>query len=333
MLKSGMKWMFLIIGTTIGAGYASGRELWEFFGPGSEIAIILFVICFSIATFAIMNISFRRQTTDYRPVLEEIVGKRFVVFYDGMIFLYLYTTTVVMLAGSGATGQVYHLPYGFGVIFLAIVLIMLFYNGIHNTLMINLVLIPILIIALVYVLILFSIDEQISFLSQWTYQDNWLAAFPFTALNIFPLIAVLGAIGQHIQSEGEIWLASLGSALILGIISYLYNNSLIHISHELNFNEIPLFVILKRYSISMNISMSILLWFAILTTAAAGMIGIVSRIRRHTSLETGVIVSLALCTIIPMTAIGFGPLIHYTYPVYGILNLYVLTRLLFYRST
>ena len=32
MWINGLKWMFLIIGTMIGAGYASGRELWEFFG-------------------------------------------------------------------------------------------------------------------------------------------------------------------------------------------------------------------------------------------------------------------------------------------------------------
>lgn len=330
MIRAGMKWMFLIIGTTIGAGYASGRELWEFFGPESELAIILFAICFFIATFTIMIISFNKQTSDYRPVLEEIVGKRLVIFYDGMIFFYLYTTTVVMLAGSGVTGQVFDLPYSIGIIFLTIVLIMLFYKGIHHTLMINFILIPILIIALVYVLILFSIDEQIPFLPFWTNQSNWLQAFPFTALNMIPLIAVLGAIGQQIGSKGEIWLASLGSALILGSISYLYNNNLIHIAHELTLNDIPLFMMLQKYSMSLNILMSLLLWFAILTTAAAGMIGIISRIRRHTSLETGVIVSLTLCTMIPMTAIGFGALIHYTYPVYGILNLYVLTRLLFY---
>ena len=59
MIRTGMKWMFLIIGTTIGAGYASGRELWEFFGPESELAIVLFAICFFIATFTIMKISFQ----------------------------------------------------------------------------------------------------------------------------------------------------------------------------------------------------------------------------------------------------------------------------------
>ncbi len=31
MWGNGLKWMFLIVGTIMGAGYASGRELWEFF--------------------------------------------------------------------------------------------------------------------------------------------------------------------------------------------------------------------------------------------------------------------------------------------------------------
>lgn len=46
MWLSGLKWMFLIIGTMIGAGYASGRELWEFFGNESTFAILLFAVLF-----------------------------------------------------------------------------------------------------------------------------------------------------------------------------------------------------------------------------------------------------------------------------------------------
>ena len=90
-----------------------------------------------------------------------------------------------MLAGSGVTGQVFRLPYWIGIIFLTIVLIMLFYKGIHHTLMINFVLIPILIIALVYVLILFSIDEQIPFLPLWTNQSNWLASFSIYSIKYY----------------------------------------------------------------------------------------------------------------------------------------------------
>ena len=57
MWKSGLKWMFLIMGTTIGAGYASGRELWQFFGDQSGLAILIFTFMFSLCVYVIMKIS------------------------------------------------------------------------------------------------------------------------------------------------------------------------------------------------------------------------------------------------------------------------------------
>src|SRR5699024_11486975 len=79
-------------------------------------------------------------------------------------------------------------------------------------------------------------------------------------LNILPLIAVLGAIGHQVSSIREIWIACIGSGAILGILSYIYNNSLIQIADELLVYEIPLFAILKDYPIEMLIFMSVLLW-------------------------------------------------------------------------
>src|SRR5690625_6364229 len=96
-------------------------------------------------------------------------------------------------------------------------------------------------------------------------QRNWVAAFPFTALNILPLIAVLGAIGNKVESRKEIWTGCVGSGAILGVVSYIYNNSLIQIADELLLYEIPLFAILKDYPFIMLIFLSILLWFAIFT--------------------------------------------------------------------
>lgn len=100
MWSSGFKWMFLIIGTTIGAGYASGRELWQFFGHESGLAIALFACLFAISCIVVMQVSYQKQSKDYLPVLRVIVGKRLTKIYDVMIFLYLFTTTVVMLAGK-----------------------------------------------------------------------------------------------------------------------------------------------------------------------------------------------------------------------------------------
>lgn len=330
MVKASLKWMFLIIGTTIGAGYASGRELWQFFGHESGLAIVLFVLFFTTSCIVIMKLSFQRQSTDYVLVLRDIVGQRLAGVYDVMIFLYLITTTVVMIAGSGATGQAFNISYWWGIIVIVITLIILFSKDINGVLSINQFLIPILIFGLLYVLLLFTYDEKLALFSHWHEQRNWTAAFPFTALNILPLIAVLGAIGHKVKTEREIWIACLGSGIILGIISYIYNNSLIQIADEIVVYEIPLFAILKNYSLKMIIFMTIVLWFAIFTTAAANTLGIVTRLQNWFNQPLWILASVTLILLVPLTFIGFSTLISYIYPAYGILNLYVLTRLLLY---
>ncbi|MEN1966542.1 hypothetical protein WMZ97_00570 [Lentibacillus sp. N15] len=330
MIRAGLKWMFLIIGTTIGAGYASGRELWQFFGHESGLAIVLFALFFSISVYVILTLSYRRQSTDYVPILRDIVGRKFSGFYDVMIFLYLFTTTVVMIAGSGATGQAFNFSYWWGVIFIVITLVLLFSKDISGLLSINQLVLPLLLGGLVYVLLLFTHDQELTLFSHWHEQRNWTAAFPFTALNILPLIAVLGAIGNKIRSKGEIWVASIGCGVILGSISYIYNNSLIQIADELLLYEIPLFAILKHYSFGMLIFMSVLLWFAIFTTAASGVMGLVTRLQHYIHVPLWLLVLLLLIIMVPLTTLGFSNLITYVYPFYGVLNLYVLTRLLLF---
>ncbi|WP_217588440.1 YkvI family membrane protein [Lentibacillus saliphilus] len=330
MMRGGLSWMFLIIGTTIGAGYASGQELWQFFGHESGLAILMFAVFFSMCCVVIMKISYRLKSTQYLPVLRIVVGERMTRIYDVMIFIYLFTTTVVMIAGSGATAQAFNYSYWWGIGLIITALVVLFLNDINGLIAMNRYILPLLLGGLLYVLLRFTYDQELFLLSHWHEQSNWMAAFPFTALNILPLIAVLGAIGSKIGSPKEIWIAGVGSGLTLGTISFIYNNSLIQISEELLLYEIPLFAILKHYPFQMLIFMSVLLWFAIFTTAASGMLGLVTRIGHRIQLPLWLLVACLVLAMIPLTTLGFSTLISFIYPVYGILNLYVLTRLLLY---
>lgn len=330
MIRASVKWLLLITGTIIGAGYASGRELWQFFGHESGLAIIIFMMIFSVACAVIMYISYQKQSESYNPVLIQIMGLKFGKIYDVLIFLYLFTTTIVMIAGSGATAQTFSIPFTIGVVITVLLLIAVFLKGVNGILVLNQLIIPILIIGLLFVLFYFTFDEKINLL-YFGSQENWIAAFPFTALNILPIIAVVGAIGNKIKTKGEIWIASIGSGVILGLISYVYNHSLIHVSDDLIYYEIPLFAILNGYSMKFIILMSIILWLAIFTTAVSGMLGLVSRLHRVIQKKPmWMIVSGLLILMFPLSFFGFSTLIKYLYPLYGFLNLYLLVRLLFY---
>ncbi|PYZ96246.1 hypothetical protein CR205_18000 [Alteribacter lacisalsi] len=330
MWLAGFKWMFLIIGTIIGAGYASGRELWEFFGSESGLAIVLFAILFFICCNVLMTISYEQKSGHYLPVLRELMGRRLTGLYDGMIILYLFSVTVIMIAGGGATLEVLHIPYWYGVLIISGLLVMLFIWGISGMTSMNAVIIPVLIVFLVGTLITFQWTTGFEITFNLEAQHNWPTAFTFTALNILPLVAVLAAVGSKIRHPGEIWIASGGSALIMGIISFLYNESLLVVAHEVMLYEIPLFAILKHYPYFMVLVMSGLLWAAIYTTAASGMLGLCTRLREYMGLPYWLISLILALAMVPLTTIGFSTLISILYPLYGVLNLYILAAILLY---
>lgn len=330
MWGNGLKWMFLIIGTMIGAGYASGRELWEFFGSESGLAIILFAILFSICCTVILTISANKKSTHYLPVLQSIMGERLSRIYDFMIIIYLFSVTVIMLAGGGATLEVVHVPYWLGTVIIGGMVVLLFLWDTKGMTSMNAFIIPILIVFLLGVLIAFQSLQGFPIEFRFDNQSNWPAALTFTALNILPLIAVLGAIGNEIKQKGEIWIASIGSGIILGGISYLYNESLLQVAGDIMLYEIPLFAILKHYPYFMVLIMSALLWLAIYTTAASGVFGLLSRSREWIKGPAWLIALLLISIMAPLTTIGFSTLVSVLYPLYGVLNLYVLASLLLY---
>ncbi|KGA95733.1 membrane protein [Alkalihalobacillus alcalophilus ATCC 27647 = CGMCC 1.3604] len=330
MVRNGLMWMFLIIGTMIGAGYASGREIWEFFGAESGLAIFLFTVLFIICCYVVMHISFKHQSVHYLPVLHILMGKRISKLYDVMIMVYLFSTTVIMLAGGGATLEVIHLPFWAGVVILAAFVVVLFIWDIDGITTIHTVITPVLILALVGVLLAFQSLHGFPLHFIEGNQSNWPSSLTFTALNILPLISVLGAIGQKIKQKGEILIASIGSGVILGSLTFLYNSSLLEVANELVVYEIPLFAILQHYPYYMVLVMSGLLWVAIYTTAASGVFGIISRIRGYIQSPAWMLALLLVAIMAPLTMFGFSTLISVLYPLYGVLNLYLLSSIILY---
>lgn len=330
MWKSGFRWMFLILGTVIGAGYASGRELWQFFGSESGLAILLFTFFFVISCYVILQISRNERTEHFSPVLQKLVGKKVSHLYNIIMVVYLFTTTVVMLAGGGAALQVFSIPYWAGIAIICSLLILLFVYDVKGMVTVNVVIIPIIVLTLAIVLVHSVMNETHEVASSISKQSNWPAGFTFTALNILPLVAVLSAIGKEVKSKGEIIVASVGSGAILGVISLFYNQTLISVESKLALFEIPLFAIIQSYPFYMLFLMTILLWIAIYTTAASGLLGLITRFRNAMPIPLWTLCLFFILLMVPFTAVGFSVLVAILYPLFGLINLYLLVCILLY---
>lgn len=76
--------------------------------------------------------------------------------------------------------------------------------------------------------------------------------------------------------------------------------------------------------------MTAVLCLAIYTTTVAGLLGLSSRLMAFIHMPRWMIVLILLVLMVPFTSFGFSDLIAFLYPIYGMLNLYLLVCLLLY---
>ena len=329
-----------IVGSTIGAGFASGREIWEFFGSygtSSGMAIILSMSIIFIVSVIVLHISWTRNTRNYSDLFRQVMGVKVARYLDGFVALYLLTGTLVMLAGSGATFEQWNVSSVTGSLVLALAVLVVLIFDLRGFMSINALLIPIMIVILVTVCIQFLridgvhsawLGQEVT--SQVTSPPVWPSAIIYAALNMTSLIAVLSVMGGQIRHTAEIWIAGGVSAACLGVVAYLFNYSLLHVKHLVPQYDIPLFALLHDYSSLGTFSVTLVLWLAIYTTAISNIYGLVFRISDWLRVPHFIIGAAIFLLLIPLSQLGFSALVSVLYPLYGVLSLFILAILLLF---
>jgi len=326
----------IIVGTVIGAGFASGREIWEFFGSyGDESyrGIILFMVLCFLCCGNILTISWKYQTCDYSEWFAHLFSKRLRKALDGLVLLYLLTTTIVMFAGSGATFVQWNRSFIEGIIFLAVAVLLVLCFDLKGLMTLNLLIIPLLTTGILIVCVSFLLFYKpvVSFESASVNSlPIWPSAITYTAFNAVSLVAVLSTMGKQIDNRLQIWLSSGISVASLSVIVFVYNGSLLKVKHLMTQYDIPLFALVKDYSPLLIFLISGLLWFAIYTTVAGNLHGLVYRLSARFAFPRWLWGSIILIILIPFSQLGFSNLVQLLYPLYGILNLFLLAVILLF---
>ena len=320
---------FLILGIIIGAGYASGREIWLFFGPNGGRAILLFAVILGVCCYSVLDISYKKQTNHYQQILETIVNDQFTWLYDLLMFIYLILTIVIMIAGSGAALEIYQLPSWVGIGLIAIMLVWAFSFSLDQVIEINTILLPILLITLLAILTMF-IKQEPAIEHVTVSKVNYFKAISFTSVNLLPIISVVGAVGKKIKTKKEVIYTAIISTIILAGLSYMYNYSLTLIQSEIDLFEMPIYGILIRFPSFVLLFVTIIIWIAIFATAVGALLGLITRIQNNYQISQFKVALTLTLLLVPFSLTGFQFLIELIYPAYGVLNLYILFKLILY---
>ena len=325
------------IGIVVGAGFATGQELLQFFvvyGVHGLLGIALTTFLFILFGFIIMNLGHELNAKSHLEILKHSSGAVLGFVMDILITLVLFGSLTAMIAGTGALFNQYGVSGILGSLIIAVITTMTVLFGIKGVINSVSIIVPFLLVAVI-VICLTSIAkappdmELASTLSKSRLIDNWaLSALNYASYNIVISIAVLGPLGAHAKNKKAILHGAILGGLGLGLGSLLICLAIFGNLANVADLEVPMAYIAGNISYLLQIIFTFILIAEVYTTAVGSLYGFNARLfDSENSLTKGKIIATAILAFLA-SLIGFSNLVKYFYPLVGYGGILLLISLL-----
>lgn len=328
-----LKIIFIYIGLIIGAGFASGREICEYFNfcsntdyTGIIIASLLFsFVCYIIlkksAKYEIYNISdYIKHTFSYSKILQK--------FFMCLIFADLAAGLIVMLSSGGEILSGFlNSPKIICSAVTAALCAVVFIFDIKGIAAVNIILVPVIIITIT-VICVFSILSKIYspafnpvyFLTGFDRNMIFLSIC-YVSYNTLTAAAVLSPLAKTIKSRKIILKSSLAAGIITGLLIFI-----VWLAIGLNFKTLwyesfPIKKLAGMIDSNLGNIYSLCLLFSIFTTAVSEGYGILSYFSHDTVLKRAALSIIIFGLTLPLSVIDFSYLVKNLYFVMGSLGM------------
>lgn len=345
-----LKVICTLIGTFIGAGFASGKEIYLFFFKYQVygiLGIIVSAIFIGYIIYKVLNISKRNNICNYNEFLNYLIKNKLIkIILINIIDVFLIISFCIMVSGFSAfIYQEFNINIIIGFIFMLICSYCAFKRKATGIIKINNILIPIIIFIIFFIVIkkvnlyelnfidglngeVFNINN---FINNCKIENFKFLIFSilYANYNLLTIIPIVVTMSNVTKNKKEIKYISI----ICSIIIFILSMSIFAILSQSNFNvgnlEMPVVFIVGRYGIFYKYIYCLVVGIAIFTTAISVGYGYLQNYENNKEKYNKKIILLILCSIIAIP-IGFSKLIELLYPIFGgiglVQSLYVIKK-------
>ncbi|MBR2916271.1 MAG: hypothetical protein IKC07_01545 [Clostridia bacterium] len=322
-MKNGLKIAFVYIGLVIGAGFASGREIIEYFNIKSQknpFPVLLAFFLFALVSYIILNKARREGISDFSEFVDNEAGK-LSKFIKAIMFLFMFCGFFVMLSAGGALFQsAFSCGDKVGVVILSLICFVVFSFDIQGIVAINSILVPFIVFGTTY-LSVSSLLYSSETVSVFSFSENpYVSAVCYVSYNTITAGAVLVPLYSILDKKSVKVGAILGSA-VLGVLIFLIREALNLYYDKVLYSQMPLFEMAAIRGEVYKMMYMAVLFTSICTTAVSHGFGILSRFHFKTTKQR-VLASGAFClAALPFSDLNFSFLVSSLYLVFGYFGL------------
>lgn len=343
-MKDNLKLIFQVstvfIGTIVGAGLASGKEITQFFtqyGIKSFIGIIGCGIFYIIIGSIISKISIHHELNSYSDVIN-LISPNLIGKLTGFITtLFLISSASIILAGSGALiHQFFGIPKIIGSLIMICISLFFLLRGTDGLIQVNSFIVPGLITTITLITILYfcfspntvSIDNVLSFKPKRS--GIFLSTLLYAGYNTLSASGVIVPLSNQIKKTKIMIMGIIAGVTGLTILCSMIN-LLLTVNQPYIYNyEIPLLFVANRFGNIIQAVLLMIIWLEMFSTEVSDVYSISKTLEQSFNVEFKKIIFVVIAVALIISQFGFGNLITKLYPLFGLLSLLFISQCLFY---
>lgn len=332
-MKRSLKIASAFIGIVVGAGFASGQEILQYytsFGYWGFGGALVAAALFGYLGMVLTRLGSRMQTTSHEEAVYAISGKVLGKVIDYTLVITLFGILVVMVAGAGSIfSQQFGLPPAFGRAIMTVLVILTIMLNVKKVITIIGSITPFLILMVVGITIysLLTMDSSFAELEpvareQLSSTPHWLlSAFNYVSLSI-ALCASMSLVMGGAEKDPKVaarggLMGGLGfGALIL--LSYFAIFSKVDV---VGASDLPMLALGDNISPVLGIIMAVIIFAMIYNTAVSMLLSFSARFMEMGTTRFRVFVIISGIAAFLLSFLGFTALVNWFYPIIGYLGL------------
>jgi len=326
-----MQNIILLIGTMVGAGFASGKEISTFFlssGQYAMLGLILSNLCTTLIIYKVIRMVQTNHIQNYKELVEYSTPKRIPYLGQALantINLFLLVSFYIMIAGFATYfKQEVSLPMILGILLILAITYGACKGNIQAIKKMNTLVIPILILVIIHIWFQ-NVDNHTvkSMLTQETNQGcipACIKAILYSSYNSLLLIPIVIEIAKTTNSKTKAKTIAIGTGIGLFLLGYFLCTLLYQGATPSTLQkDLPLLEVIQIIEPHFQNVYGIMIAVAIITSAVAALYGYLQNTTKtKTQYQTWL---KRLCiSAIPIAYIGFSNLINTIYPIFGIIG-------------
>jgi len=312
------------IGTVVGAGFASGQEVLQFFslhGLRGLAALGVATVTLGFFGYLLLRAGARLNAVSHDVVLTHVAGPVLGRVIDAVLTFFLFGGAAAMFAGAGATlAQQFGLPYWVGLTVMAAATAVTVLSGIRGVVSSVSFVVPFLLVSVLAVsvgsVLAGRLDLGFAEPGRAAVSGWLLSGINYGSYNLILSAAVLVPVARLAARESLLPGGALG-AFGLGLGALAVNLAILANVPEAARTEVPMVLAASRLAPMAALVYTVVLMAEVYTTAVSALFGFVNRVVREGSrwfapLTIGATVVAGIAA-----SVGFSTIVATLYPAIG----------------